>query len=149
MKFALTYKHEGVVSTSVVEAADNREAKERLYAMLGVTRLIGVRTETHETYLREQYEREEAAKLDRELALALWQGELEWIEMDEEEAMILAESEICARLDIPLDETEQGLTKVAVAIIELFMREHLPADELVERDLAKIRGDTTTGGSDG
>ncbi len=40
------------------------------------------------------------------------------------EAIISAESAICERLDISLDETEQGLTRSASDAIDDFLRKH-------------------------
>jgi hypothetical protein len=40
------------------------------------------------------------------------------------DAMIEWENEICARLDIPLNETEQGLTAHAAALIAKFCRDN-------------------------
>ncbi len=44
----------------------------------------------------------------------------------DDEAILMAENDICAWLDIPLDETEQGLSPVATARIEQFVVNHGP-----------------------
>lgn len=44
--------------------------------------------------------------------------------VDASEDMLLMENEICARANIDLDETEQGLTLKAVLEIEAFVSEH-------------------------
>lgn len=40
------------------------------------------------------------------------------------ERVILAQNAICERLDLPLDETEQGLTPKASEAIDAFVAEH-------------------------
>lgn len=57
-----------------------------------------------------------------ELAKALADAEKD----GDEEAMLQAENEICERLEIPLDQTEQGLTPHAVRMIEEFVAHNLP-----------------------
>lgn len=46
------------------------------------------------------------------------------IATNDEEALIDTEGNICDRLNIPLDETEQGLTPNAVALIDAFVASH-------------------------
>ena len=58
---------------------------------------------------------------DRELAQALYDAE----ESGDTDEIIGAENAIIVRLNIPLNETEQGLTQAATDKIDAFLRETL------------------------
>ncbi len=45
----------------------------------------------------------------------------EWKATGETEALILAENALCEHLDIPLNETEQGLTPYAQSLIDAYL----------------------------
>lgn len=61
---------------------------------------------------------------DTRLVSALMQAEID----GETDDIIAAENAICARLDIPLDETEQGLTPEAHRRIRSFVRQHISSN---------------------
>lgn len=63
---------------------------------------------------------------DRELALALYEAETSGNDL----GMVYAENEVCGRLNISLDETEQGLTPAAADLIDGFVKQHAPELEL-------------------
>lgn len=60
---------------------------------------------------------------DIALALSLRRA----VSAGDEEAMVFAENDICYRLGISLDETEQGLTENAVAQVEAFVAKNTSA----------------------
>lgn len=66
-------------------------------------------------------ESDPAEMSDQELALALRAAG------DDTEATL--ENEVCARLALPSDQTEQGLTPEAAAAIDAWIHEHAPAEE--------------------
>lgn len=64
---------------------------------------------------------------DQKLAVAWNKAWDEYADGGSEEPLVLADNAIAYRLDIPLDETEQGLTTDAVIRIQRFVLANTPA----------------------